>query len=69
MPHVKENDRGDKDAADAAWRGVLAARAEMTAWLGSGTECSNLQDIVSCGNERVRTGIDYTAIFELSCVE
>jgi len=44
-----------------AWNGVLAARAEKTAWLGSGTECSSKKDLVSCGNERVRTGaLDWT---------
>lgn len=67
QPHVAAVGRGDKAAAEAAWNGVLAARAETTAWLGSGTACSNVQDFVSCGNERVRTGMGNNATPILRC--
>ena len=61
QPHLEAVGRGDRAAADAAWTAVLAARSEATAWLGSGTECSTMKDLVSCGNTRVRTGaLDWT---------
>lgn len=61
QPHLEAVGRGDKAAADAAWTAVLGMRSEATAWLSSGTDCSQVKDLMSCGNERIRTGaLDWT---------